>query len=449
MPITSAIAVPHPPLAIPEIGKGLERGIQKTIDSFLEASEFIANQNPETVVIISPHSELLYDRYFISPGENTIGDFAEFGYPNIRLAAYYDSQLAGYIAAEATRIKIQTNLSTGVDCELDHGTMIPLYFLQKFLPHCKIVRIGLSCLSLEEHYEFGKCIARVVGEKKVAIIGSGDLSHRLKDDGPYGFAPEGPELDKQIISAFEEGDLRKLLEIDPELAEKGGECGLRAFAMMAGALDGLIIRSELLSYEGPYGVGYSVATFRSYGKIRSDEDINKDRISKEDEWVSLARKTIEKYINERKTLKVTDGLSSELIDKKAGVFVSLHRVGELRGCIGTIEATTNCVAEEIIQNAISAAFSDPRFAPISKDEIPFLEINVDVLGDAEEIQSPDELDVKRYGVIVSNGRRKGLLLPDLDGVDTVEDQISIARQKAGIAVDEPIELKRFEVIRHE
>ena len=134
--------------------------------------------------------------------------------------------------------------------------------------------------------------------------------------------------------------------------------------------------------------------------------------------------------------------------KRAGAFVSIHEHGRLRGCIGTIFPTESSVAEEIIQNAVSAAVRDPRFSPIREEELPFLEISVDVLGDPEEIGSEDELDVRRYGVIVSSGRRRGLLLPDLDGVDTVEQQVAIARQKGGIRPDEPVCLQRFEVIRH-
>ena len=122
--------------------------------------------------------------------------------------------------------------------------------------------------------------------------------------------------------------------------------------------------------------------------------------------------------------------------------------GNLRGCIGTIAATEDSIAEEIIGNAISACSRDPRFSPITEDELASLEISVDVLGETEPINSPAELDVKRYGVIVSCGRKRGLLLPNLDGVDTVEDQISIARRKGGIREDEPYRLERFEVVRH-
>ena len=137
-----------------------------------------------------------------------------------------------------------------------------------------------------------------------------------------------------------------------------------------------------------------------------------------------------------------------MLSLRAGAFVSIHKEGRLRGCIGTILPTEDSLAEEIIQNAISASTRDPRFDPIRPEELPLLEISVDVLGTPEDIDSPEELDVKRYGVIVSCGSRRGLLLPDLPGVDTVEQQLSIARKKGGIGPKEKVRLQRFEVIRH-
>lgn len=168
-----------------------------------------------------------------------------------------------------------------------------------------------------------------------------------------------------------------------------------------------------------------------------------------DIYVELARQSLTSYIVDGTNLKMPEGLPDELMNRRAGAFVSLHKNGELRGCIGTIGPTTSCVAQEIINNAVSASTRDPRFPAVREDEIPELEINVDVLGDAEDIDSTDKLDVKRYGVIVStpDGRR-GLLLPDLEGVDTVEEQVSIAMYKGGIRHGENIYLQRFEVVRH-
>ena len=139
---------------------------------------------------------------------------------------------------------------------------------------------------------------------------------------------------------------------------------------------------------------------------------------------------------------------SELYQNRAGAFVSLKEDGRLRGCIGTIQAVRGSLAEEIMHNAVSACSEDPRFTPVEAWELERLTISVDVLGETEKISSPEELDVTRYGVIVTKGARRGLLLPNLEGVDTIEQQIAIAKQKAGIKDHENVELERFEVIRH-
>jgi len=165
--------------------------------------------------------------------------------------------------------------------------------------------------------------------------------------------------------------------------------------------------------------------------------------------VQLVKETIENYVRHGKTITAPEELTPEM-ERRAGTFVSIHKHGMLRGCIGTIEPTQTNVAQEVIQNAISAATQDPRFPPIVSEELADLDIKVDVLGEPEPVESLEELDPRRYGVIVKSTRdwRKGLLLPDLEGVDTVEYQVDVARLKAGIGPDEPIELYRFEVVRY-
>ncbi len=163
--------------------------------------------------------------------------------------------------------------------------------------------------------------------------------------------------------------------------------------------------------------------------------------------VELAARTIAEYVREGKTTRKPTSLTPEM-RQRAGVFVSLHKNDELRGCIGTFQPTTPDVAEEVIQNAIHAATRDPRFPPVRSNELSQLEISVDVLASPEPVQSAADLDPKRYGVIVEAGWRRGLLLPDLEGVDTVEYQLDIARRKAGIAPHEPVQLYRFEVTRY-
>jgi MEMO1 family protein len=167
-----------------------------------------------------------------------------------------------------------------------------------------------------------------------------------------------------------------------------------------------------------------------------------------DPYVKLAHDSLEYYLKHQKYMKVPEGLPKEMLDKQAGVFVSLKKDGQLRGCIGTIEGVTSSIAEEIIRNAVSAGLGDPRFYQVSLEEFPMLNISVDVLGESFPVLDMSLLDARKYGVIVSLGGRRGLLLPNLEGVDTPEEQIDIALQKAGISPTEDYELEAFEVVRH-
>ncbi|MBR0051378.1 MAG: AmmeMemoRadiSam system protein A, partial [Firmicutes bacterium] len=240
--------------------------------------------------------------------------------------------------------------------------------------------------------------------------------------------------------------------------DRAAECGHRSFVIMAGAFDGLRVKAEALSHQDVTGVGYGICTFYP-GEPDESRHFLKDyeekmtracaeKAEKSDAYVKLARASVESWVRGRKQISIPKDLPSEMLSKRAGTFVSLHENGRLRGCIGTIASTQNNIAEEIVQNAISACSRDPRFSPVRADELASLEISVDVLGEMESIASPAQLDVKRYGVVVSHGYKRGLLLPNLDGVDTVEEQIRIARQKGGIREDEPYSLQRFEVVRH-
>jgi AmmeMemoRadiSam system protein A len=174
-------------------------------------------------------------------------------------------------------------------------------------------------------------------------------------------------------------------------------------------------------------------------------DINNDK-KQLHPIVSLAKKTVESYINEGKIPEPSE-MTPEMIEQ-AGVFVSIKKFGELRGCIGTYLPTKDNVAEEIISNAISSATRDPRFDPVGADELPYLTYSVDILTKPEPVESMSQLDPKKHGIIVECGGRKGLLLPDLEGVDTVEMQINICCQKGGISPTEPIKIYRFEVKRY-
>lgn len=460
MGITAAFMVPHPPLIIPDIGKGQERAIQKTIDAYNEAARRIGSLEPKTIVLISPHQTMYADYFHISPGREASGDFGRFRAGSVKISAAYDTEFVEKLCFLAEKRNLPAGTSGQREKALDHGAMVPLYFVNKYWQNYRLVRIGLSGCPLTAHYELGQAV-RETSERlnrETVVIASGDLSHRLKDDGPYGYRKEGPEYDRRIMDVMEKGDFDRLFDFAEDFCEKAGECGHRSFTIMAGALDKTKVVAERLSYEGPFGVGYGICCYsvcgadgeRNFKELYEEKErrLIAEQQKHEDAYAALARKTIEKYVRTGNIISTPEKLPEEMYRQKAGVFVSIKKEGSLRGCIGTLSATRPSVADEIIHNAVSASSNDPRFAPVEPEELDMLTISVDVLGDMEPIDSPDMLDVKKYGVVVTKGRKRGLLLPNLEGVDTVEEQIAIARRKAGISERESVQLERFEVVRH-
>ena len=463
MSIIAATVVPHPPIILPEIGRGEEEKISATTKAYKEIARRIVEKKPETVVITSPHSTIYADYFHISPGETAEGNFAQFRAPEVSLKIKYDTEFVKKLSDAAMNENISAGILGEKNSELDHGTMIPLRFLEKAgmdFEKVKFLRIGLSGLSAAEHYKFGQKISEIAAElgRRTIFIASGDLSHKLKANGPYGYVDEGPKFDEEVMENLSGGDFLKLLTMDATLCNRAAECGLRSFWIMSGALDRKKIFAEKLSYEGTFGVGYGTIFYEIDGEDLSRNFYEKlseykkreveRRKSLEDDYIKLARYSLENFVKTHKAAEIPKNLPSELLERRAGAFVSLHKDGLLRGCIGTIAATQKNLAEEILQNAISACSRDPRFSPVEENELDDIIYSVDVLGEPERIFSEKDLDPKKYGVIVENGGRRGLLLPDLEGIDKVEQQISIAKQKANIGAREKVNLWRFEVIRH-
>ncbi len=469
MSILAAFMVPHPPLIVPAVGRGGEAEIAETAAAYERVAEEIAALKPETIIITSPHQTMYLDYFHISPGTGASGSFRDFRAPEVRFEEQYDRKLRDVICRLADERDFPAGTEGEREPRLDHGTMVPLWFIRRKYTGGKILRVGLSGLPLTEHYRFGQMIREAVEEtgRRCVFVASGDLSHKLQPHGPYGFAPEGPEYDARIMDVCGRAAFGELFDFDEDFCERAAECGHRSFVIMAGAFDGLAVRAERLSHQDVTGVGYGICTFYPQGPDERRHFLNTYLEQKEaeagkaaavhsadadaDPYVRLAWASLESWILRRQILDpkaVAGELPEVLRTTRAGAFVSIHKNGRLRGCIGTIAPTQDNVAEEIIYNAVSAASRDPRFNPIRPEELADLDVSVDVLGAPEDIDSPSELDVKRYGVIVSCGSRRGLLLPDLDGVDTVEEQIDIAREKGGIGQEEPYRLQRFEVVRH-
>jgi AmmeMemoRadiSam system protein A len=464
--LLSAYLMPHPPVLIHEIGQGQEKEAGDTLAAMEEIGRDIERRRPGTIIVITPHGPLFSDAHSISMEEILKGDFSSFGHGelsysfgnnlDLTYAILKNSLEDGISIAQMTR---EMNKRYGVDGKLDHGVLVPLHFVDKYYSDFRVIPITYGLLSPGELHVFGRAIERAIrtGKEDVCVIASGDLSHKLKDSGPYAFAREGPEFDKRIMEAIREGDLAEIGGFPQDLAERAGECGLRSLQILAGILSVYEISTRVLSYEGPFGVGYGTAIFSIDGESEKDilEEISKrersaleKRRKGEDPFVSLARKSLEHFVRNGKYLKLPEDLPEDLLKERRPVFVSIKKNGSLRGCIGATEPTMDNLAREIIYYSVQAGTKDPRFPSIEEDELAQLTYSVDVLMKPEPVEGPSGLDPSIFGVIVQKGHRRGLLLPNLDGVDTVEDQLRIALNKAGIGPDEDFSIQRFKVVRH-
>ena len=308
MAVKGAVMVPHPPIIIPEIGCGEEVKIRKTSDSYRKAAEKIAEWRPDTVIVVSPHSVMYADYFHISPGTGAKGDFGQFRVPQVKFCVDYDTEFVKVLVQEAEARDIPAGTLGEREKRLDHGTMVPLYFLDQYMQDYRIVRIGLSGMPLTVHYELGECIRKTAEllDREVVIIGSGDLSHKLKEDGPYGFQKEGPEYDERIMDVMGRGAFGELFDFSEDFCDKAAECGHRSFTIMAGALDGLKVKAERLSHQGTFGVGYGICTYEVTGNDpqryfleqyrREQREAAERRKGSEDLYVQLARETVETYV---------------------------------------------------------------------------------------------------------------------------------------------------------
>lgn len=433
--VFSGIA-PHPPIMVPEVGRESITGVRDSIAAMAELARRLIDSGAESLIVISPHAPLEADSFVAYQGPEIYGDFAKFHAPNTNFSTPVDNELLTGITRSAAACGYR--VSKLQEHDLDHGIAVPLYFLLRNGWQGKVVALGYSFLSNEDHLRFGACIKDAVEEfqRPVGFIASGDLSHRLKPHAPAGFNPGAHVFDEEVIDALRANHPQRIVAIDHHLRKLAGECGYRSMLVAIGASAGLPLSCEVMSYEAPFGVGYLVAQL-----------INQPPALAED-LAGLARHAVETFILSGHPPERPRDLG-ELLSARAPCFVCLKTLdGELRGCIGTIEPVKDTLAQEIVTNAISAAVSDPRFDPVREDELPNLHYSVDVLLPAEETVI-EGLDPAVFGVIVEDetGSRRGLLLPDIPGVDSPRQQVEIAARKAGIPRGEPIKLWRFKVQR--
>ncbi|MCA1817589.1 MAG: AmmeMemoRadiSam system protein A [Acidobacteria bacterium] len=475
---------PHPPIMVPEVGGEAIREVEGSISAMGELTRRVVESGAETVVLISPHAPLEARAFVAYRDAQLAGSFAPFRAPEAQVSAPLDAEMLDALAREAGREGFEIAPLEGY--ALDHGTAVPLYFLLRNGWRGSVVALGYSFLSNDDHLRLGECLrgAADAVNRRIAFVASGDLSHRLTREAPAGYNPDAHLFDEQVVASLRECAPGRIAEIDQSLRRLAGECGYRSMLVAVGASRGLRADCEVLHYEAPFGVGYMVAQLARGGaedqtgaggdaeaepekdparvgldekradqnSPRRDDEARASRVAEGaggEELPKLARRVVESFVRGERLPPVGEIADAPVLNQPSACFVSIKTLdGSLRGCIGTIEPTRDSLAEELIANAVSAATRDPRFAPVAADELAHLRYSVDILSEPEPA-SFEELDPKNYGVIVEDerGTRRGLLLPDIEGVETAAQQLQIAARKAGISPHEPVRLYRFRVER--
>ncbi len=268
MPIVFGAISPHPPIIIPKIGGTEIAKVEKTIKAMKKLASKLEKAEPDILIVISPHGLVYPDRINICGMSKLKGDMANFGHPEIEFHYENDLDLVAAIDKAANKDSIETlpydNAAQNRTYKLDHGVTVPLHYLAANLAGIKVLPITYSLLDRLQHFGFGQIIAGVAkdSKKRVAVIASGDLSHRLIPAAPAGYTPTGKKFDKALLGALEKNDIDVILNFDHDFLEEAGECGYNSILILLGTLNNLKTKPEILSYQGPFGVGYAVVNFK-------------------------------------------------------------------------------------------------------------------------------------------------------------------------------------------
>ncbi len=467
--LNACLFMPHPPLAVPGVGG---EAPDTLLESYRRAAEIAKHAKPDIVVVISPHGDSLSGNLSVHTAPRWSYSFDRFGARNVKIDVSICPAFTSELLFELGRAGVNTVIRPGTQVvdQFDHGAAVPLYFV------CPEVSANYVLLTPGGHdsaelSSIGAAIRRLCDriDSRVLILASGDMSHYLSDDGPYGYSADGEIFDKKVCDIFH-GDVRDYIKIDRATVQAAGQCAFEPWSIALNAIGGSSAEVKFIGYEAPFGVGYltAAAILGEQTRTTPDEpvnsadsgairvDIDSDALARPlDPYCTLARAAVFNAVCHRREPEyrklsrlLPSDVHSTVETTRAGAFVSLHKRGNLRGCIGVIEPVHPHLGDTICYCASQAALGDPRFEPVDTSELFELDINIDVLGEPESIDSIQMLDVRRYGVIVTHGRRRGLLLPDIEGVDTPEYQVEIALNKAGISPNAPYTMERFEVVRH-
>jgi AmmeMemoRadiSam system protein A len=457
--VVFATLMPHAPVLVPEVGGERLREVAATVRSMRQAGARLVACRPDALVVISPHAPRRLNAWGFWGGDSMCGGLGQFGARSEPFALPTDRELAAALEKEARAAGLR--MWTIREQPLDHGSVVPLWFVVE--AQWQGPTLGLSVGSEEGFEDMGAAIRSAAAHtgKRVVILASGDMSHCLLPGAPAGYDPRGREFDEIFIDLLREGAYRQVASLEPDLQDGAAEDVMPATLVALGAIGWANDGHEVLSYEGPFGVGYGVAilfdpkdsgsgTRESAAEMRlPDESRCKPHLPAAELLIRIARDSVTAALGEG-TQKAPEP-ACDYLRQARGVFVTLRDLaGDLRGCVGSISSYCPDLAGEIWRIARQAALYDSRFLPLMAAELPQVRFEVSVLYPPEEVSSDKDLDPARYGVIVTtkDGRR-GVLLPAIAELKTVDQQLRCARKKAGIGWWEKVQLARFEVDKFE
>lgn len=462
MGILASFLLPHPnSLVDRKMMVEEDNKLVETTRAYRTIAKRIAVLEPDTIIFLTPHGQSYLDYFQIAGGESATCSYGKSRGYRGTFQLKYDVDLIKKIEEVAKREKIPTGTSGSAEEEIDHGTLIPLYFIRQYYRDFSAIRLSFSGLPFPAHYSLGKAIqeaSETLG-RNVVVVASGDMSHVLDKNGYYGYHDDGLKYDRRIKKILEDADFGELFKIPPDVIKNSEQCSYRVLLIMAGTLDKQDVNSMVLSYEKSRGVGYMCASFdvtglneeRNFGEEFLEASAKETIIKsvRSDRYATLAREAIETYVREHRVMEFDAKRYPRLARNKMGCFVTIKETGVIRGCLGSVYPMKKNLGIEIIFTAISAATKDKRFPPLTEEDLKHIEVTVDFVSPPIPILSVLDLDPFKYGVMVEGNDGVAVMLPNIPGIKTAEEQLHVCKKKARIAFDDDdFQLYRFAVEHH-
>lgn len=439
MSIACAALMCHAPIVIPAIAGADAYGCKRTTQAMQETARALVQHTPALIVLISPHAPRRPRSVGLVFEPALSGDFARFGHAEVSLRLRGAPAQAQRVALHARAEQVATHAFRGAD--LDHGSMVPLFFLHEAGYRGRVLLASLPYPGSDLEARFGRALdaAALESEERWAVLASGDMSHRLTRSAPAGFEPRAREFDRSFVRAIDRGDLRGAIAPDPELVELAAEDVVQSTTVAAASVRYRAEGTRVIAYEAPFGVGYLEAL------LFSQPAPAEQREGSEPPEV-LIQIALDAIAHTLADLPFTPPNLDPPWQAARALFVTLRSAdGELRGCIGRTEPRHTSLAAEVADCAVGAATRDFRVPSVRPAELGSLQVEISVLYALEPVHSEADLDPARFGIVVEHGVQRGVLLPDVEGIESAHEQLQVALRKAGIADGAPYRVRRFAV----